>query len=168
MVHHFLANLVESCILGKVWNVSVHLAIHLDIFHHLGAVGFQSAVEVVKILYTAYLPRRSIEEFRWNSLRQWVVTLLLIPRHEVVAVFGNHAVELWNLVGRVLQVGIHCYHHAPSGSIESAVERRTLAVVAAELNATHLVGAATEFLNNVPRAVGGAVVDEDNLEGVAL
>ena len=63
------------------------------------------------------------------------MTLLLVAAHQVVTVVHNHTVKLWNLVGRVLQVGIHRDDNVTLCLLESAKECRRLAVVAAELDA---------------------------------
>ena len=47
VVHHFLADLVESGIFSQIGDEAVHLAEHFDILHHLFAISFQTAVEVV-------------------------------------------------------------------------------------------------------------------------
>ena len=51
MMHHLLTDALESGILGQVGDIAVHLAIHLDVLHHLATVGFQSTIEVVQIMY---------------------------------------------------------------------------------------------------------------------
>ena len=72
MVYRFLAYLVEAGVLCQIWYISVHLAIHLDVLHHILAVGFQSAVEVMQIVYSAYLPCRGVEELCRNGLGEGV------------------------------------------------------------------------------------------------
>ena len=78
MVYHLLANLVEARILCQIGNVTMHLAIHLDVLHHISAVGFQSAVEVVQVLDATHLAGRRVEKFRGKGLRYGVVAFLLI------------------------------------------------------------------------------------------
>ena len=107
MVYYLLAYLVETGILGQVGDETVHFAEHFNVLYHFEAVGLQTAVEIVQVVDAAYLAGRGIEEFGGDGLRQRVVTLLLVPGDEVVAVFLNHAVQFWNLVRRVLQVSIH-------------------------------------------------------------
>ena len=68
VVYHLLANLVESRILGQVGDKAVHLAIHLDILHHVLAVSLQSAVEVVQVLNPAHLSCCGIEQLGGNGL----------------------------------------------------------------------------------------------------
>ena len=66
-MHHLLADFGETGILGQVRDIAVHLAVHLDILHHIYAIGFQAAVEVVEILDAAHAPRRGVEEFCGNG-----------------------------------------------------------------------------------------------------
>ena len=70
----------------------MHVAIHLDMLHHHVAVRLQSAVEIMKILYAAYLACRGIEELRRNRLRERVIAFLLPTRHEIIAILLDHAV----------------------------------------------------------------------------
>ena len=37
-------------------DVAVHVAVDLDVLHHLAAVGFEAAVEVVEVVDAAYTP----------------------------------------------------------------------------------------------------------------
>ena len=162
MLHDLLANLVEAGIFRQIGNEAVHFAEHLDVFHDISPISLQSAVEIVQVLDAADLPRRRVEEFRGQRFRQRVVAFLLVARHEVVAVLGNHPIEFGNLVGRVLQVGIHRDDDIALRLFEAAVERGTFAVVSAETDATHVWRLAVEFADDFPRAVGRAVVDEND------
>ena len=91
-MHHLLAYLGETCILGQIRYVSVHLAIHFNILHHLLAISLEAAIKVVQVLDSRYFASCGIEEFRGQGLRQGIVALLLVPRHEIIALFHNHTV----------------------------------------------------------------------------
>ena len=168
MVHHLFADLVEAGILGQIRDVTVHLAVDFDVLHHVAAVGFEAAIEVVQVVNARDFACRGVEELGGNGLGEGVVAFLFVARHEVVALVNDHAVEGGNLVGRVLQVGVHGDNHVALGLVEAAIEGRTLAVVASELDAVHVPVLACEPLDDLPGAVGGAVVDEDNFVGVAV
>ena len=140
----------------------MHFAKDFDVFHHITAISLQSAVEIVEVFDAAHLPRRGVEEFRGQRFRQWVVAFQLVARHEVVAVFGNHSIEFGNFLGRVLQVGIHRDDNVALRLVETAVERGTFPVVAAETDAAHVARLAMQFTDDFPRAVGRTVVDEDD------
>ena len=168
VVHHLLAYFGETGIFGQVRDIAVHLAVHLDILHHIYAIGFQAAVEVVEILDAAHAPRRSVEEFCGNGFREGVVAFLLIARHEVVAVLRNHAVQFGNLVGRVLQVGVHRNHHAALRRAETAEQGGRLAIVAAELDAMHAGVLLCQSLDDLPRSIGAAVVHKNDFVGKAV
>ena len=150
VVHHLLAYLAEAGVLCQIWYVAVHLAVDLNVLDHILAVGFQAAVEVVQVWYSAYLACRGIEKLCRNGLRQWVVAFLLVARNEVEAVLGNHLVESGNLVGGVLQVGIHRYDYVALGLFEAAVKRGTLSVVAAELYSPYFWVVFLKFFDDVP------------------
>jgi len=49
VVYHLLTYLLESGILCQIGDITMHFAIHFDVFHDIFAVGFQAAVEVVQI-----------------------------------------------------------------------------------------------------------------------
>ena len=121
MVNNLLADFVESGVLGEIGYISVHFAVHLDVLYYILAVGLKSAVEVVQVFDAADFARRGVEELCWDGLRQRVVSLLLISRHEVIAVLHNHLVEAGDFVGRVLKVGIHGDDHVALCLFESAV-----------------------------------------------
>ena len=59
--HRLLGDSRESRPLGDQWNIPVHFPVHGDISHHDTLVGFQSAVEVVK-LNAGELPRYIVKE----------------------------------------------------------------------------------------------------------
>ena len=141
----------------------MHVTIDLDVLDDLVAVGLEAAVEVVEVVDAADLAGGGVEQLGGDGLRQGVVALLFVARHEVVAVAGDHAVELGNLVGRVLEVGVHGDDHVALGACEAGVEGGRLAVVAAECDSFYGGIFGGEALDYVPRRVGGAVVDENDL-----
>ena len=61
MMNNLFSDAVEACILSKVGNVTVHFSIHLNILDDFPAIGFQSAVEVVQIMYSRNRTCSSIE-----------------------------------------------------------------------------------------------------------
>ena len=142
MVNALLADACEACILGQIRDVAVHLAIDFDVLDDLFPIGFQSAVEVVQVMYATHLAGGSVEELGGNRLRERVAfaAVHLVSAHQVISVLRNHAIELGYLVGRILQVGIHCDDDVALCSAEAAIEGGALAVVAAELDAVHRLG----------------------------
>ena len=58
----------------------MHLTIYLDILNYVEAISFQTAVEVVQIVYAAYFACSSIEEFGRDGLAQRIsfFTVLLV------------------------------------------------------------------------------------------
>ena len=47
VLHYMLADFCVACILGKVGDITVHVAVDLNALDNLVAVGLQPAVEVV-------------------------------------------------------------------------------------------------------------------------
>lgn len=163
VVDRFLADFLESGDFGEVGHVAVHVAVHLDMLDHFGAVGFQAAVEVVQVLDSAHAPGRGVEQFGGQGFRQRVVAFFLPSAHEVVSVLGDHAVEFGYLVGAVLQIGVHGDDHVAFGAREAGVQRGRLSVVPAEAHAFELRVARVDLLDHVPRLVGAAVVNHEHL-----
>ena len=163
MVHDFLPDLGESGVLGQIWDISVHLSIDLNILHYVAVVSLQSAVEVMEIVDSRDLARRSVEELRRNCLRQRVIAFLLVARDEVIAFILDHVVEARDLVGRVLEVSVHGDDHIALSLLKTAVESRALTVVAPELDSLDVAVLLRQLLDDVPGVVSGTVVDKDDL-----
>ena len=168
VVHHLLPYAVKARVLGQVRDVSVHLSVDLYVFHHLPAIGFQAAIEVVQVVDAADFAGGSVEKLGRDGFGERVVTLLLIPGNQVILLFHDHVIESGYLVGRVLQVRVHGDDHVAAGFLEAAIERRALSVVAAKLDAFHLLPLLGKLLYHVPRVIGGAVVDENHLIGIVV
>ena len=49
VMDRFLGYLGEPGVLGQVWDVPVHLAVHLDVLDHFVLVGLEAAVHVVEL-----------------------------------------------------------------------------------------------------------------------
>ena len=164
MLYHLLANLAKTGLLGQVGYVTMHLAIYLNIFHDSLTIGFQTAVEVMQVLDATDFASRSIEKLRGQRLRQRIVALLFVATHKVITLLLNHTVQVRNLVGRVLKVGIHRDNHIALSLGKATIQSRTLAIVTTELDALHLIWVLlVQLRNNIPRAVGRAVINEDDL-----
>ena len=163
MVHNLFPDFGEACILCQVRDVAVHLAINLDVLHHLTPIGFQSTVEVVQVMYARDSPRRRIEKLCRNRFRQGVVTFLLVSRHQVVTLFRNHAVEFGNLVGTILQISVHGDDHIAFRLTKPTEQRRRLSIVPAELDTFHTRRFRTQTLDDLPGTVGTSVIDKNDL-----
>ena len=168
MVHHLLPYVAEAVHLGDDGDVTVHLAVHLDVLHHLVAIGLEAAVEVVQ-LDARHPARGPVEELGRDVFHQLgVVTHLLPARYEVIAVLFDHLVEFGNLIGAVLEVGIHSDDHVAFDDLEAFVQRGRLAVVPPEAQGFHIGIGFRKALDDGPRVVGRAIVDEDDFIGKAM
>ena len=153
-----LTDLGVAGVLREIGDIAVHLAIDLDALHDLFLVGLQTAVHVVQ-LDAGDLAGGPVVELGREVLGELVVLAVLLPAaHDVVAVLLDHLVKLRDLVGGVLEVGVHGDDHVALGLLESAVERGGFAVVAAELDAVHGGVGLGEFGDAVPRTVVAAVI----------
>ena len=112
-----------------------------------------------------HLTRSRIKKLCRNRLRQWVITLLLIARHQVISLLRNHTIKFRYFVGRVLQVCIHRYNHTTTCSTETTEQSRTLAVVTTELYAMHMLGILRgKVFYHLPRIVRTTIVHKNNLK----
>ena len=137
MLYHFLADLGKTGVLRQVRDIPVHLGEDLNILHHLLAVRFQAAVHIVQG-NAGNTTCRSIEELGRQVLGQFVIKTFLLPTaHQIKSVFGDHPIELRDLIRTVLQVSIHGDNHIALRCLETAVQRRTLTIVATETNPPH-------------------------------
>ena len=137
MLHDLFTDARKSLHLSQNRHVAVHFALNLHGLCHLEAVGLESAVEVVQV-DSAHFARSPVEQLGGQGLRQRVVALLLPSANQVVALFANHAHEVRNLVGAVLQVGVHGDDHVALGRLKSDVKRSGLALIAPKANSAHL------------------------------
>ena len=152
VMNRFFANLGKAGVLGKIWDVAMHLAIYLDVLDYFAAISLQSAVEVMEIMDSAYLSGCSIEQLGWDGLAERVALLavLLVTGNEVVTFLGNHLVESRNLIWRILQVCIHGDDNISLCLLESTIECWTLSVVAAELDALYLLELLGKLFYDIP------------------
>ncbi len=146
------ADTAEPGLLRQNRNETVHLAVDLDRLDDLAAVGLQPAVEIVE--FDAGDPaRRPVEEFARPAFADRVAALLLPAGYQVVPFFEDHAAQFGNLVGRILQVGIHRDDDLAFGCGETAVQGCRLAVIAGEADAADRRGLLPERFDNLPGAV---------------
>ena len=167
-MNHFLTDLAKSGNLGQIGNIAVHVAIDLDVLDHIAAIGLQAAVEVVQVVDTAHTPGCGVEQLGGQRLGQWVIAFLFPATHQVIALLSDHAIQFGNLVGAVLQVGIHGDDHIALGAHESRVQCRRFAIVAAKAHPLDSGVLGMQLFDHLPRAVGAAVIDHEHLIGVAM
>ena len=105
-----------------------------------------------------------IEQLARDILSELVVIAFLLPTaHKIVLLLCNHTIQLWNLVWRILQVGIHSDHYIALRRIKTAVQSRRFAIIATKTDTMNMLILLAELLNHLPRSVGRTIIDEDNL-----
>ena len=163
VLYLLLANALKTRIFCKNRNVAVHLAIDLDRLNNALAIALQTTVKVVQ-LNTRNGTCSPVKELAWQSLTQWVITLALPARNKVKAILKHHFAHCRNLIWRVLKVGIHSKDNLTLSSLKTAIESRTLAVVAHKVYCVQLIAILLlKLLYNLPRAIIRAVIDHYNL-----
>ena len=168
MVDRLLGDFAEAGVLREVRNIPVHLAVHLYVLDHLVLVGLQAAVHIVEL--DAGDPAGSgVVKLGRQVLGQFVVLAVLFPAGDhIITLLGDHPVHLRDLFRGVLQVRVHRDDHTSLGLGETFVKGGGLAVVAAEGYSFDPLVAFCEFLDLRPRAVGAAVVDEEDFIFIAI
>ena len=68
VMHNQLANLVISCIFCKIGDITVHVAIDLNVLYYLISISFESAIEIMQIMNARYLSSCCIEKFGRDGL----------------------------------------------------------------------------------------------------
>ncbi|MNL23069.1 hypothetical protein D3C87_1444370 [compost metagenome] len=86
----------------------------------------------------------TVEKFRRQVFGHSIIKAFLFPSaYEVVLFFADHMHQLRDLIGAILQVGVHSDHHRSDSGFETLIQCRTLSVVTLEFNAFDIrIGAA--------------------------
>ena len=92
----------------------------------------------------------------------------LLPAADAVEPFVDLGQEAGDLARVVLQVGVERDDQVAAGGVEAGREGGRLAEIAAEADAADARIGRRELLDSLPRAVGRAVVDEDDFQVVAV
>ncbi len=133
VLHHFFPDTAESGMFGQNGDIAVHLTIYLDAFDYGLAVSLETAVEVVE-LYPRSQTGSAVEEPGGDGFGDGVEPFLLPPRDHVVFFFPDHSDQFGNLVGTVLQVGIHSDDHLALCGFKTTEEGGRFPVIPAELD----------------------------------
>ena len=106
----------------------------------------------MQVLDATDLAGGGVEELGGDGLRQGVTlaAVLLVAADKVVLLVHNHVVQFRNLVGRVLQVSIHRDDDIALSLFETTEQGWALAVVAAKLDALHVLRLGGKFGNDFP------------------
>ena len=78
VMNRLFANLGKAGVLGKIWDVAMHLAIYLDVLDYFAAISLQSAVKVMEIMDSTNLTGCSIEQFGRDGLAERVALLAVL------------------------------------------------------------------------------------------
>ena len=166
MLHYFLPYFMKAGMLGQYGYEAVHLAIYLYALYHLPAVGFETAVHIVQ-LYAAEPAVYCIVQLGGQVFGDGIVVAHFFPAtNEVETIVSDHVVEAGYLVGAVLQVGIHGDNYAAGCGFEAYMQGGAFAIVALEPDGLDDGVLNGELADNLPAAVGTAIVYHHDLVGV--
>lgn len=141
---------------------AVHLAVQPQFTGHLGPKQLQATVVVVQV-QAGQVPDHAVEHLAGIDLVPGVEPPLLPPVDDVVP-FVEPLEKLRNLRRVILQVGIHRHHQVAPDSPHAGRQCRSLSEVPPESDTENPFVLFGKVLNDVPRAIGRTVVDEDDLE----
>ena len=110
VLNHLLANIFEASLYRQHGYVTVHLAVDFYAPDHLPVICLQPAVEVVQP-DAGKLPGSVVVKLRCCLLDERIIPLLLPSGDQMIPLFPDHPDQFGDLIGTVLQVGIHGYHH---------------------------------------------------------
>src|ERR1700734_4030806 len=144
----------------------MHLAVKRDILDDLAPVGLESGAKVVDI-DSAESGHQPVGAARGNAAKDKVVAALGTPAADNVVAFFELGEEVGDLVGRVLEISVHGENTVALSVIKTSGKSRGLAEVAAKLDDENTRIYGCNLFKQTVGAVAGAVVNEDQFEGLS-
>src|ERR1700727_1291216 len=103
---------------GEGGDEAVHLAVERDVLDDLAAVGLEGGAEVVDI-DSAESGHEPVGAAGRNAAEEEVVSALGTPTADDVVALFELGEEVWDLVGRVLEVAVHGKDELALGVVEA-------------------------------------------------
>ena len=150
---------------GQHRHEAVQLAVQPDLVDHVAAKALRPQLWSCSFTPVSR-PTSQLKTFDGHRLCQgsWRSTFQPLTTSKPVVELGQ---QLGNLGGAVLQVGVDRDDRFAGRRVEPGAQRRRLAKIAAKADAHHARIALGELLDDLPGAVGRAVVDDHDLQLVA-
>jgi len=145
----------------------VELAVEPDAFEGGGAVELEGASVIMKP-DAGDAADEGVGEPGGYGAGDEAVFAVFAPAAYHVDVFGELGKEGWDVVGVVLEVGVHGDDEGVSGVIDAGGEGGGLAEVALEEDGANAGIGGGDVEDEAGGVVGAAVVDEDEFVGVAV
>ena len=166
MVAHDHLGHARALLRGEDGDEAVPLAVEVHAGEHAAPVGLERAAVVVQL--DARQPRdEGVGRPRRQAARHQGVLALAPPAGDDVVAFVELG-EQHRDVGRiVLQIGVERHDDVAARGVEAGGHRRRLAEVAREADDAQLRAAGGGRAQKLGRLVAAAVVDEQDLDGVA-
>ena len=159
--HFGHARAVEA---GQRGDEAVQFAVEVDVLQHLGAVGLEGGAEIAQV-DAARLGHQPVGDARRDLAHDGVVDAVLAPAAGDVVALVDLFEQRGNVLGRVLQVAVHGDDDVALGFVEARRERGRLAEVAAQADHLEVAVGFHQVGQQFEAAVGGGVVDEEDLVG---
>ncbi len=144
----------------------MHLAIQPQRLHDFGAEGLERTAVVVEMDAGGPRDQAVGQKRRQAPVQPGVLPILSPAAHDVESLIEPRD-HRRNVARIVLEVAVGCDDDAATGGGESGRKRGRLSEVAPELNHAHARVALVQGPQRVERAVGAAVVHENQLIGSA-
>src|SRR5574344_66691 len=161
-MHHGHFRDAETLPLGHHRDEPVEVPVQSNETHHGAPVQFDTAVEIVEAL-AAHTGHGQIEKFGRPRLVPRIVPVELPAGNEVIAL-GEHIHHLRNFMRIVLQVPVKSRDIVAVRLGKSEGERVGLAAVELEAKQTQKGMLLSEILQDIPRTVAAAVIDDDDFK----
>ena len=141
----------------------MHFPLDFNGLHHLPTVTFQAAIEIVQVNAT-HPPGGPVVKLGGDGFAERVVPLFLPSADQIQTAVQQLLAHGGQLLGVVLQIGIHGEHHAALRRFKPFLKGRAFSVVPGESNSLdYFRRGAMQAFNDVPGFVAAAVVHEDDL-----
>ena len=145
---------------GEHGRKAVQLAVDPNGVGDFAPIGFESAIEIVK-LHAGHGAHSPVEELARGGFAPGILAILLPARDEIVSLVQGFQ-HAGNLVRIVLQVTVHRDDGVAARQREPVRKRLGFAEVAAMLNGDDMRIDRAQTRDLSPGAVGRAVVDEED------
>src|ERR1700722_773306 len=131
MLYYFLANFFKPGPFGDQWDIPVHLTIYFNTFYNPVLVGFQPTVKIMQFNFR-YLGSYPIKKTRRHCFGKRIMAKLFPSAHQVISIIGDHLIKSGDLIGTILQIGVHRNNNVSLAGSEALIQSGGLTIIPLE------------------------------------